>query len=228
MYVFKYGIVGILIIFISCQMKTSKQSNLDQIREELNTVSSYVQNGHISSAIGDKIRKYIEEGNVIDVADWLYFAQNDFYNERNINVKGLLAYRNEEIEISISTILDKLKKAGFFKRENSSIKEKSLKILRKELVEYSAEIARKDSEKTLMIDLEADVCMSNEMYIHFINELETISNNKLSVENIKEIWESETGPIELSFEIEGKKFTCNPEFNNDWLDGGFIEIINNS
>jgi hypothetical protein len=126
-----------------------------------------------------------------------------------------------------------LKSAGFFKEwESLSANETydSLYELRKK--EYKEifesdydpkmnlepiEIAEYDKSKLLFLDLEADVFNGNNVYKLVINRFSELSDGKFNPTELTETWESNGGPIKVSFISDNKITEFEPEYNNDWL-----------
>lgn len=86
-------------------------------------------------------------------------------------------------------------------------------------------IVSQDAQKFLDIDLEADVCADNKVYIEVLNYFANASNGKFTPTNISEVWESEEGPIKVVFDSNGQQITFEPEYIDDWIDGRIFGII---
>ena len=133
-----------------------------------------------------------------------------------------------------------LKKAGFFKQWknlSSEVTYDSLYELRKQ--EYKEifdsdydpgmnlepiEIAEYDETKLLFLDLEADVFNGNDVYKLVINRFSEISDGKFNPTELNEIWESNGGPIKVSFISDNEITEFEPEYNSDWLHESVFEI----
>ena len=87
------------------------------------------------------------------------------------------------------------------------------------------ELASQDTSKMLHLDLEADVCQENKVYSWLLKVLEGLSGKKNIITDIVEEWESETGPINVNFNLNSEKKFANPEYNDDWVDPNFIDNI---
>jgi hypothetical protein len=85
-------------------------------------------------------------------------------------------------------------------------------------------LAETDNKKLLFLDLEADVGKDNEVYIAVIKAFSQLSNNKFQPTEIKEEWESETGPIIVSFYSNGMQIVFEPNYENDWLHESVFKI----
>ena len=87
-------------------------------------------------------------------------------------------------------------------------------------------IVRQDPNKFLDIDLEADVCADNKVYIWLLNAFAKASNGLFVPTNINEVWTTEEGPIKVSFISNGQTIIFEPEYIDDWIDGRIFEVIN--
>jgi hypothetical protein len=165
----------------------------------------------------------------------LLISCNNYKPKENSKVEKV---PKEKVIKSISI----LRESGFFeeydKLSDSAIYEK-LHSLRK--IEYSKifekeydpgmeldefELCILDNKKVLYIDLEADVCSENNVYVDVIKKYSTLTNNIFNPQNITETWDSESGPIKVTFELDNKKEEFNPKYNDDWLDSIVFEICN--
>ncbi|MCV9928715.1 hypothetical protein OIU83_13680 [Flavobacterium sp. LS1R49] len=149
--------------------------------------------------------------------------------KKNLSKDKAVLMKNKVIENT--TIL---RKSGFFKNyEKLSNTEifKKLHSIRK--IEYSKlfekehdpgmeldefDLACLDDTKVIFIDLEAGVCKENKVYEEVINLHSKLTDYVFNPKNIKETWNSETGSIEVEFELDKKKINFKPEFRDDWLD----------
>ena len=75
----------------------------------------------------------------------------------------------------------------------------------------------------LHFDLEADVCRENKVYSWLLERLNELSGMKHLITNIVEHWDSETGPINISYQFNGEKRFYSPEYCDDWVDQTFID-----
>jgi len=138
--------------------------------------------------------------------------------------------------------LTNLRKTGFFKEYESLSEKELLNALhenrRKEyakIFEYDYEpeklrddheLAVQDSKKFLDIDLEADVRAENQVYIYLLEDFAKASDGHFSPIGIEETWESDEGPIQVSFTSNGSDITFKPEYMDDWIDGKVFDVIN--
>ena len=80
------------------------------------------------------------------------------------------------------------------------------------------ELAQMDGTKVLFLDLEADVLNGNEVYVDVIKAFSELSDHQFQPTEIREVWQSDEGPIEVSFRSRGSLVTFNPQYIDDWLD----------
>ena len=134
-----------------------------------------------------------------------------------------------------------LRKAGFFKQYNTLTENEILNKIQEERKDkYSKifgypyepeknlsdqELASQDTSKMLHLDLEADVCKENKIYSWLLTLLNELSGRKNIITDIFEEWEDETGPINVSFRLNGEMKFLIPEYNNDWVDPIFIDNV---
>lgn len=74
-------------------------------------------------------------------------------------------------------------------------------------------------------DFEKDVMKGGNVYVKILKEWSNISRGIFRPENIKEIWESETGPIHVSFTLNKKTCTINPKYLDDYVDDTALKQI---
>ena len=75
-------------------------------------------------------------------------------------------------------------------------------------------------------DPEADVCAENKVYSGVISEWAGISCGAFAPIDIAEHWESETGPVTLSFRLNGQLVSVSPRYQDDWIDLDVLQQIN--
>lgn len=85
------------------------------------------------------------------------------------------------------------------------------------------QLAEHDPTKLLFIDLEAGVIQGNEVYIMVIEAFRALSNHTFNPTEIQEIWQSETGPITVSFRTKDSLISFQANYQNDWLDERVFE-----
>jgi hypothetical protein len=66
----------------------------------------------------------------------------------------------------------------------------------------------------------------NAVYENTITEWANISNGAFSPTSIKETWKSDTGPITITFELEGQEISIQPEYTDDYIDTKILFQIN--
>ncbi|MCX6377570.1 MAG: hypothetical protein NTU88_16300, partial [Armatimonadetes bacterium] len=131
-----------------------------------------------------------------------------------------------------------LRKMGFFS-EYASLPDEELVSRLEQMYQENYEGPLDDSEGLLDVDLltfdktrvwyqdiECDVDMGQDVYVWALERLAAISRGAFQPKNIKESWESEEGPIEVSFTLNGEKQVVHPGFNYDYLDSGILDDIN--
>ena len=71
-------------------------------------------------------------------------------------------------------------------------------------------------------DPEADVCAENEIYSEVLPQWASVSCGTFAPSDITEHWESENGPIVLSFQLGGQPASVTPSYQDDWID---LEVL---
>lgn len=74
-------------------------------------------------------------------------------------------------------------------------------------------------------DTEVDVCAGSEAYTWALVGWGEVSEGAFAPEEIREHWESDSGPITLTFTAGGMRRELHPDYMNDWLDVGILEEI---
>jgi hypothetical protein len=134
-----------------------------------------------------------------------------------------------------------LRQAGFFKQFGSLTDDEILgKILEERKDAFTnnigypydsgsnlsdQELASQDTLKVLHLDLEADVCMENQVYTWLLKRLGEISGRDNILTDVIEQWKSEAGPIELRYTLNGDEKFSQPHYLDDWVDQAFIDTI---
>lgn len=80
------------------------------------------------------------------------------------------------------------------------------------------ELVKENYNRVFYTDLEADVIKGNKVYVWVIESISKLSNGKFTPSEIKENWETESGPIEVSFKSDDSLIVYEPEYKDDWLD----------
>ena len=75
-------------------------------------------------------------------------------------------------------------------------------------------------------DPERDVCAENAVYEDLISQFADISKGSFAAESITESWDTDTGPIKVSFQLKGKPVSISPKYRNDWFDLDVLKQIN--
>ncbi len=83
-----------------------------------------------------------------------------------------------------------------------------------------------DDTRAWWNDAEADVFNGHEVYVRTLQAWGAISRGSFLPEDIEETWESEAGPVRLTFTHKGRRFKLNPEYLNDFLDLTILMPVN--
>jgi hypothetical protein len=75
-------------------------------------------------------------------------------------------------------------------------------------------------------DPEADVCAENAVYSEVLLQWARISHGAFGPNGITEHWESESGPITLSFQLGNQPAALSPSYQDDWIDLEVLRQIN--
>ncbi|PWJ38654.1 hypothetical protein BC781_107245 [Sediminitomix flava] len=185
----------------------------------LETLNIHRGHNNISSTLYEKLKIYIENGGYLDTEDWLFFIEYKFENEEILDIEELQKKRHTLVTFDTKNVLFHLKNAGFFKETNCSdnvLKDKKVK--QRQFTEESMLIALQDNTKAILLDLEADVCKENSSYTEYLKDMEELSKQTFKPTEIKETWDSDEGPIEISFVSNGNRYAVNPNYWDDWYD----------
>lgn len=87
-------------------------------------------------------------------------------------------------------------------------------------------VAEQDRDRVLWIDLEADVVAENEVYVQTLADLAAISAGAFRPADVAETWAGETGPIAVTFELDGEPRTLRPAYIDDWIDPMILVAVN--
>lgn len=87
-------------------------------------------------------------------------------------------------------------------------------------------LLRADSTRVWWGDTEADVCAGNQVYVETLRAWSGISRGAFLPEDIIECWESDEGPISLTFVLDGAERTLRPAYLDDWIDMEIVVPIN--
>lgn len=221
----KKNLIILLTILLSSCITKKKDNAVNDIKRDLQEIEIHLENGNISQDLGEKLRAFISDGGKLDDSDWLYFIMADLSKFKDQSISEIVRFRNEQVLVKTTEVYKTLRRAGFFKGIKPKIHEEKA-IKQKELVELTVDYALQDQNKILLKDLEADVGKGNEAYKDFLLQLAHLSDGVFTPRNIKEIWESEEGPIHFSYEFNNTLYKHEPKYLNDWIDGSFLESLN--
>ena len=138
--------------------------------------------------------------------------------------------------------LDALRQAGFFKDHSHLSNDELLEMIHQQRrqfysqmfgYEYEPErlkddhsLAVRDTTKMLCLDTEADVGIENNKYVELLLLCNTVSGSDTNIiTDIEEHWESPTGPIHVTYKINGETRSYEPEYADDWIDQKFLEHV---
>jgi len=83
-----------------------------------------------------------------------------------------------------------------------------------------------DRDRTVYGDAESSVGKGNNQYVFLLNAFSAASGGLFCPENITEKWESEKGPVHVSFSENGEQVSFEPEYLDDWLSEKAFDVIN--
>ncbi|MEL1256230.1 hypothetical protein AAEO57_20785 [Flavobacterium sp. DGU38] len=86
------------------------------------------------------------------------------------------------------------------------------------------DLACLDKTKMIYLDLECDVGAENNAYVDVIKMFSNLSNGSFNPRNIKEKWQSPSGPTTIEFELDEEIIKFKPEYSEDWLDIKVFEV----
>src|SRR5215471_14940715 len=75
-------------------------------------------------------------------------------------------------------------------------------------------------------DQEADVCPENRVYEEVVAQWAAISHGAFTPSGITEMWDSEHGPVTVSFHLDGNLVSVRPLYKDDWIDMEILLRIN--
>lgn len=87
-------------------------------------------------------------------------------------------------------------------------------------------VAGQDPDRIWWRDLEADVSDGNLVYQITLAEWGGISVGSFSPSAITERWDSDAGPVTVTFELDGTEHALQPSYLEDWIDLGILTGIN--
>ncbi len=83
-----------------------------------------------------------------------------------------------------------------------------------------------DEDRVWWNDTEADVCGENTVYTQTLQEWGRISRGAFLPDEVKEHWETEQGPIEISCALNGRPVQLYPDYREDYIDLNLLLQIN--
>jgi hypothetical protein len=89
-------------------------------------------------------------------------------------------------------------------------------------------LAAYDEARVWAGDMEADVCAGNNVYARVIEQYAQLSMGALQPTAIVEHWDSEEGPVTVSFESKGQHFATELAYYNDWIDGEIFSLLDDA
>ena len=89
------------------------------------------------------------------------------------------------------------------------------------------ELLRWDAARVWWNDTEADVGPGNDIYVETLKEWMAISRSVFRPTRVKESWEGDAGPIDVSFQLGRAKHVVRPRFMDDYIDvEGLLRAVN--
>lgn len=88
------------------------------------------------------------------------------------------------------------------------------------------EVLMLDRERTVYGDAESDVGKDNNQYVSLLKTFSEASAGHFQPTEIIETWETENGPIHVSFKEKGEEIKFNPAYHDDWLSEEVFDTIN--
>jgi hypothetical protein len=83
-----------------------------------------------------------------------------------------------------------------------------------------------DTSRVWWQDLEADVLPGNAIYVDVFREWRRISRGAFQPTPIRERWHGEEGPVDVEFELNGKRVRLRPKWLHAWIDLNLLCRIN--
>jgi hypothetical protein len=87
-------------------------------------------------------------------------------------------------------------------------------------------VAAADESRVWWSDLEADVDAENQVYASTLEEWAAISEGAFEPHDIEERWNSGSGPVTVTFTLDGTAVALAPEYLEDWIDPRILTPIN--
>jgi hypothetical protein len=83
-----------------------------------------------------------------------------------------------------------------------------------------------DRDKVVYGDAESGVGKGNNQYVALLKAFSAVSGELFNPTDIVENWESETGPIRVSFKETGEEVAFQPAYHDDWFSDEVFTVIN--
>jgi hypothetical protein len=143
---------------------------------------------------------------------------------------------------SVKQTISSLRQFGFFEKYKSLSDKQLFDTLHQQrIADYSKmferfydpgmkletyQILMLDRDRTVYGDAESDVGKDNNQYISLLNAFSMASGGLFNPKDITEKWDSEKGPVHVSFTENGEEILFEPEYLDDWLSEKVFEVIN--
>ncbi|NJK30127.1 MAG: hypothetical protein HC851_09590 [Acaryochloris sp. RU_4_1] len=88
------------------------------------------------------------------------------------------------------------------------------------------ELLQWDFARVWWQDVEADVCMGNNVYAATLERWVAISRGVFVGKDFMEMWANPQGSIQINFTLNGCSHHIQPNYNNDWIDLDIVQQIN--
>lgn len=122
--------------------------------------------------------------------------------------------------------LNTLRRAGFFETHAGLTDEALLATLQKDRpFRNDWQLAREDRTKMVNWDMEANVAMGHDIYIALLAAFDRLAGRPGIIADAKEHWESEDGPIRVTYVLDGVQRSLEPVYNGDWTCDIFMETV---
>ncbi|TWI85066.1 hypothetical protein IQ13_0221 [Lacibacter cauensis] len=149
---------------------------------------------------------------------------------------------NENSVDSVKQTIHTLRSIGFFRKYESLSNEQLFDTLHQQrIAEHSKmfkefydpgmklekyEVLMLDQERAVYGDAESDVGKDNNQYVSLLKIFSEASAGYFQPTEIIETWETENGPIHVSFKEKGEEIKFDPTYHDDWLSEEVFDIIN--
>jgi len=89
-------------------------------------------------------------------------------------------------------------------------------------------LAKEDGTRVWYGDLEADVFEGNQVYERVVAEYAALSMGYLQPTTVTETWLAEEGPVMISLTHEGRQFTTELPYYDDWIAGELFTFLDDT